>query len=91
MFRPVVSEVLRRCEQVRRVVYVSCNPEDKYKRRDFVVKGGALWDNARVLCGPGREGTPFQLEFAQPVDLFPHTPHVELVCVFDRVAGPFRT
>ena len=40
------------CEQVRRVVYVSCNPEDKFKRKDFVVKGGALWDNARVLCGP---------------------------------------
>ena len=96
--RPSVSVALRSCAQVRRIVYISCNPEDKFKRKDFVVKGGSLWDNARVLCGPGPGsssssgggdggggGAPFKLTYAQPVDLFPHTPHVELVCVFDRV------
>ena len=87
--RPNVSAALRNCKQVKRIVYISCNPLDAFKRKDFVVKKGSLWDNARVLCGPaGVEGVsaaPFKLTYAQPVDLFPNTPHVELVCVFDRV------
>lgn len=56
-------------------------------RNDYVVRGGMLADHARVLCDrrAGRGGgEPFRLVSAQPVDMFPHTPHCELVLRFDR-------
>eukprot|EP00850_Spirogloea_muscicola_P006306 SM000030S11315 [mRNA] locus=s30:94061:94620:+ [translate_table: standard] len=54
-----------------RIVYVSCNPATC--SRDLA-----------ILChgteeGPRHEG-PYQLLSVQPVDMFPHTPHVECVC-----------
>lgn len=87
--RPAVSEALRQCAQVSRIVYVSCNPDNKFTRYDYVVGGGSLFENAKLLCAPADDdkGGPFQLSFAQPVDMFPSTPHVELVCVFDRVVN----
>ena len=33
---------------------------------------------ARCLSQGGREG-PYELQYVQPVDMFPHTPHVECV------------
>ena len=54
-----------------------------------MVKGGTLAANARILCSPkgGRaDAPPFRLRAAVPVDLFPHTPHCELVLAFERVA-----
>ena len=69
---------LRQCKAVDRLVYVSCNPT------------GSFVADAAALCAVGggyhsrRPGHPFQLVKAVPVDLFPHTPHTELVAVFER-------
>ena len=53
-------------------------------RRDYVVKGGSLAANLRVLCGSRGRGAPFALQRAIPIDMFPHTPHVELVLLLER-------
>jgi tRNA (uracil-5-)-methyltransferase len=68
------------------VIYVPCNPQAKFIRYDFVIKNGGLLDNAALLCGPPSvaEGEPFRPVFACPVDMFPNTPHCELLVVFER-------
>ena len=70
--------------RVRRVVFISCNPHGHTLRRDYVVKGGSLASNLRVLCGPRGRGAPFELVRAVPVDLFPDTPHCELALLLER-------
>ena len=77
---------LRARADVRRVVYVSCNPRGHNMRWDFSVKNGTLIDNAVVLCGPAADGAgaPFRPAYACAVDLFPDTPHCELVVAFVR-------
>ena len=70
-----VLKALRGCSLIRRVVYVSCNPR------------GTFVDNAVTLCSPTSKaikGKPFRPVRATPVDLFPHTPHTELLCTFER-------
>ena len=54
-------------------------------------QGGSLIDNAIVLCGPptagdgdGDSSVPFRPAYACAVDLFPDTPHCELVVGFIR-------
>lgn len=37
--------------------------------------------DAKLLCGEGR----YVLRSLQPVDLFPHTPHIETVAVLEAV------
>ncbi|MDO8424986.1 MAG: 23S rRNA (uracil(1939)-C(5))-methyltransferase RlmD [bacterium] len=51
-----------------RIVYVSCNPH-------------ALASDLRTLVGTATDGQPgpYRIERIQPLDLFPHTPHVETV------------
>ena len=75
---------MRQAASVRRVVIVSCNPHGFTLRRDYVVKGGSLAANLRVLCGSRGRGAPFALQRAIPIDMFPHTPHVELVLLLER-------
>jgi tRNA/tmRNA/rRNA uracil-C5-methylase (TrmA/RlmC/RlmD family) len=67
---PAVVEYLRGCE-ARRVVYVSCNPATQ--ARDIA-----------ALCAPGGPGAALRLAWAQAVDLYPQTPHVETVAVLER-------
>ena len=84
---PAVCQALRACPRLRRLVFVSCNPTNNYGRWDFVVRKGSLSDNAVLLCGPeaGKVvGAPFQLSFSCAVDMFPYTPHCELITVFER-------
>jgi tRNA/tmRNA/rRNA uracil-C5-methylase (TrmA/RlmC/RlmD family) len=81
---PSVCRALRATAAVDRLVFVSCNPRGQAMRHDFVLKGGSLQANARVLCDKRGKGRPFRLVGAAPVDMFPHTPHVELVVVFER-------
>ncbi|KNA11490.1 hypothetical protein SOVF_134740 [Spinacia oleracea] len=97
---PVVLKALRTHPLLKRLVYISCNPE-------------TLVANAIELCTPssetnekGRKGQgwrnmsnaglarhrlksmpksePFQPVKAMAVDLFPHTPHCELVMLLER-------
>jgi tRNA (uracil-5-)-methyltransferase len=76
---PDVVRALRTCKSLKRVVYVSCNPT------------GSLIEDALRLCLPQAEnsksklkGPPFTPRLAVPVDLFPHTPHCEMVMLFER-------
>ncbi|PNH08515.1 putative RNA methyltransferase CT0009 [Tetrabaena socialis] len=62
------SALLVRCG-ARRVVYVSCNVATQARDLDRLVNGPAA---------------PFRLVSVQPVDLFPHTDHVETVAVLER-------
>merc|ERR1712127_1120679 len=71
-----VIKTLRANESIQRLVYVSCNPTGT------LVKDGAM------LCAPPTKkypGLPFRPSSAQPVDMFPLTPHCEMVMVFDRM------
>ena len=82
---PSVCKALRNAPAVDRVVYVSCNPHGHTLRHDYVVKGGSLAANLRVLTAARGRGAPFQLVRAVPVDMFAHTPHVELCLLLERV------
>lgn len=98
---PIVTKVLRTHTHLRRLVYISCNPE-------------SLMANAIELCTPSSEKTekgnknnrgwrnmgsaglarhrvksmpmsePFRPVKAMAVDLFPHTPHCEMVMLLER-------
>lgn len=69
--KPVI-EYLMGCG-ARTLVYVSCNPATQ--ARDIQL----LTDTA--------EPNNFQLESVQPVDMFPHTEHIESVAVLRRSSG----
>ena len=88
---PSVCKALRAAQCIRRVIFISCNPHGHSLRHDFVVKGGSLSANTRILCGERGRGAPFQLARAVPVDLFPHTPHVELCLMFERMEAAPRS
>ncbi|KAL0478576.1 hypothetical protein AKO1_008165 [Acrasis kona] len=73
---PSVLKALLRCESIERFVYVSCNPK-------------TMLDNAILLYQPpskyGEIPNPFKLTRSVCVDMFPHTNHCEMVCLFERV------
>ncbi|XP_059143754.1 tRNA (uracil-5-)-methyltransferase homolog A-like [Physella acuta] len=67
-----VIKSLRKCKEIQRLVYVSCNPE-------------SALDNFIDLIRPetGRhKGLPYTMVKAVPVDLFPGTNHCELIILF---------
>jgi len=69
-----VLKALRGCLPLRRLIYVSCHAP-------------AFAQNAVALCRPSSKtfpGPPFVPRLAHPVDLFPHTEHVELVVLLER-------
>eukprot|EP01029_Cantina_marsupialis_P007909 TRINITY_DN190360_c0_g3_i1.p1 TRINITY_DN190360_c0_g3~~TRINITY_DN190360_c0_g3_i1.p1 ORF type:complete len:421 (+),score=156.85 TRINITY_DN190360_c0_g3_i1:357-1619(+) len=68
-----VISTLRKCKHLKRLVYVSCDPT-----------GSFVSDYAMLCQAPSTsiKGTSFRPVFSAPVDLFPHTPHCELVTVF---------
>ncbi len=71
-----VLKTLRMKEKIQRVVYVSCNPI------------GSLVRDSGLLCAPPTKrypGRPYYPSSAQPVDMFPLTPHCEMVMTFDRL------
>uniref|UniRef100_F7HZ03 tRNA (uracil(54)-C(5))-methyltransferase n=1 Tax=Callithrix jacchus TaxID=9483 RepID=F7HZ03_CALJA len=72
-----VVQAIRNCRAIRRLVFVSCKLHGETTR------------NVIELCCPPNPakkllGEPFLLQQAVPVDLFPHTPHCELVLLFSR-------
>jgi tRNA (uracil-5-)-methyltransferase len=71
-----VLKWLRNCPAVRRLVYISCDQR-------------ALEVDCEPLCKPASKnfgGWPFKVCNAFGVDLFPHTPHVEMIVTMRRVA-----
>ncbi|XP_054568805.1 tRNA (uracil-5-)-methyltransferase homolog A isoform X2 [Eptesicus fuscus] len=72
---------VRRAENLKRLLYVSCNPR-------------AAMGNFVDLCrAPSNrvKGTPFRPVKAVAVDLFPQTPHCEMLILFERVEHPNGT
>ncbi|CAN9499758.1 unnamed protein product [Ophioblennius macclurei] len=72
-----VIRALRNQPTIRRLVYVSCKPDGEATR------------NFRELCCPPDPkkkltGEAFTPTLAVPVDMFPHTPHCEVVLLFER-------
>ncbi|XP_058392311.1 tRNA (uracil-5-)-methyltransferase homolog B isoform X1 [Diceros bicornis minor] len=72
-----VVQAIRNCRAICTLVFVSCKPHGETTR------------NIIELCCPPNSakklfGEPFVLRQAVPVDLFPHTPHCELVLLFTR-------
>ncbi|KAK4319103.1 hypothetical protein Pmani_009936 [Petrolisthes manimaculis] len=65
---------LRRCSELERLVYVSCDPASAVK--NFINLGRPE--------SKQYQGSFFFPVRAIPVDLFPHTPHFELVILFER-------
>lgn len=65
---------LRNAKGMNRLIYVSCAPK-------LVSKN---WLDLTRPCSKTMKGEPFILKKATAVDLFPHTPHMELVLVFER-------
>ncbi|CAL1539249.1 unnamed protein product [Lymnaea stagnalis] len=69
-----VIKSLRKCQAIRHLVYVSCNPE-------------SALDNFIDIIRPetGRhKGSPYKMVKATPVDLFPGTKHCELLILFAK-------
>ncbi|XP_075078116.1 LOW QUALITY PROTEIN: zinc finger CCCH domain-containing protein 24-like [Nicotiana tabacum] len=98
---PTVIKLLRTNSRLRRLVYISCNPESLVANAielctpspDETEKGNNKnnrWRNMssaslarhRTKSMPSSE--PFQPVKAMAVDLFPHTPHCELVMLLER-------
>ncbi|VDQ14760.1 unnamed protein product [Trichobilharzia regenti] len=72
---PSVIQTLRRCEQIKRIVYVSCNIE--YAIENFV--------HFARPCSKRCKGIPFIPTMAEAVDLFPQTRHVEVILLLERM------
>jgi len=71
---PDVVKALRRCAPLRSLLFVACHAP-------------AFVTNAVSFCrptSPSFAGVPFELVQAWPIDLFPHTPHCELVTLLER-------
>lgn len=72
-----VVRALRNHPSIRRLVYISCKPE-----------GEAMRNFRELCCSPEPQkkltGEAFSPRLAVPVDMFPHTPHCELVLLFER-------
>ncbi|KAJ6853835.1 uncharacterized protein M6B38_113100 [Iris pallida] len=59
--------------QAPRIIYVSCNPATCARDLDYLCHG---------VAEKGIRGC-YQLRSVQPVDMFPHTPHIECVCLLE--------
>ncbi|XP_037844870.1 tRNA (uracil-5-)-methyltransferase homolog B isoform X2 [Chlorocebus sabaeus] len=72
-----VIQAIRNCRAIRTLVFVSCKLHGESTRN--VIELCCPPDPAKKLLSE-----PFVLQQAVPVDLFPHTPHCELVLLFTR-------
>ncbi|XP_047334599.1 uncharacterized RNA methyltransferase CT0009 [Impatiens glandulifera] len=59
--------------QAPRIIYVSCNPATCARDLDYLCHG---------VEGKNVKGC-YNLTKLQPVDMFPHTPHIECVCLLE--------
>ena len=69
-----VIQLIRQCEQIKDVIYVSCNQSSLVDNSDGLLK----------LSTNKYSGIPFVLKDAIGIDFFPHTKHVEMVTYFTR-------
>lgn len=72
-----VISLLRTCAAIKKIIYVSCSARQAN-------------DNFLSLCrmtSKRAKGAPFKTKRAIPVDLFPQTPHCELIVELVRVSS----
>ncbi|THU67023.1 hypothetical protein C4D60_Mb05t20300 [Musa balbisiana] len=97
---PVVIKALRTHPRIRRLVYISCNPESLVANAIELCtpttdtpekgKGNRGWRNmssaglARYRTKSMPKSEPFQPVRAMAVDMFPHTDHCEMVMLLER-------
>ncbi len=74
---PDVAKVILKAAPVR-IVYVSCNPASQ--ARDL-----ALFCHPEDASQGAASGPAYKITAVQPVDMFPHTHHVENVVALERV------
>jgi len=65
---------LRNARGLNRLIYISCSPQSAVKN----------WIDLTRPCSKILKGHPFVPKVAIPVDMFPHTPHTELILLFER-------
>lgn len=72
-----VVRAIRNQPAIHKLIYISCKPD-----------GEAMRNFRELCCAPDPKkkltGEPFSPTLAVPVDMFPHTPHCELVLLFER-------
>lgn len=69
--------LLRKMTHLKRLVYLSCNP--KAALQNFL--------SLSMAESKTKQGAPFVPVKAIPVDMFPQTPHCELVVYFERYSS----
>ncbi|KAK3022485.1 hypothetical protein RJ639_045814 [Escallonia herrerae] len=101
---PTVIKALRTHPRLRRLVYISCNPESlvanaielctpSADNNEKGNKNNRAWRHmssaglARHRAKSMPNSEPFQPIKAMAVDLFPHTPHCELVMLLESLNG----
>ena len=67
---------LRNSTKIQRLIYISCSPSQVLKNFVDLCKN----------CSKTMRGDPFVPKVAVPVDMFPNTPHCELLVLFERVS-----
>lgn len=84
---------LRNSQKIKRLIYISCSPEQvlkvSFRRFLSILFSLTFFDSQNLVdlsknCSKTMKGEPFVPKIAQAVDLFPHTPHCELVVLFER-------
>ena len=80
--RPELLEAIAAAE-IPYIVYVSCDPATLARDIRLLKEGFACEENAGHVC-EADSAAMYELVEAAPVDMFPHTSHVETCCLLRR-------
>ncbi|XP_055299211.1 tRNA (uracil-5-)-methyltransferase homolog A [Sitodiplosis mosellana] len=69
------KEALRNARGLNRFIYIACAPKAAMQN----------WIDFSRPCSKTLKGEPFVLKEAAAVDMFPHTEHIEMVLLFERL------
>lgn len=72
---------MRNARGLNRVIYIACNPKAAMQN----------WIDFSRPCSKTLKGDPFILKEAAAVDMFPHTDHIEMVLLFERLQAKPKT
>lgn len=72
---PRSKEAIRNARGLNRFIYIACSPKSAMKN----------WVDFGRSCSKTLKGEPFLLKEAAAIDMFPHTSHVEMILLFERI------